>query len=609
MPVDMRKMDTEKVPGYFLRGRSLGHAPFNHQPIWAMVREAAGVKHLLGKWCQFPICQWQVRRTWPSRKRGKCAVNALFAQIHCSTLIFARTVSTLLLTYLLISASSVFAANNSPQRVANGSCVSDQTYKEISATSIEKMANQNKSVNLKHYLISGDRLNISRLAVNDSFVITDSVIRGNMNLVDTVFAGTFDMSGTCVDGALSAERTHFNSGANFTRSVFLKPISLYAATVNGSLTFDGAWFFSQAHFSRIRIKDGAYFTRAHFKDLANFIGAIVDYEGVFEGVVFEKDAAFERAEFGASARFRERPVDNVDFIPAAKFHGVANFKAARIGGQANFIGVEFHDEVRMTRSKFDEAFFWQVKFLPGDPKKAGSNDVLFNDAEFGVLDFGGNGKSANFAPERNLNFSGFIYHRSNSHVRYMLKLLERLGRNYNRQPYNHLEKLYRDSGDPGIASEVYYERRRAEGNRIQASDVLRWGWDRLLRYVFGYGVEMRYPAMWILGLIVFTALWLARRGALEKTDANVDPLLGPYGDSRPFLKRLALGLWISIDLLVPKVNLPGADKWRPRPRVIQLFRFQLPITYKELASLARFTGWLIITVSLGLFSISDFVKN
>ena len=141
------------------------------------------------------------------------------------------------------------------------------------------------------------------------------------------------------------------------------PISLYASFVIGSLSFKGTKFFDVAQFSRARVMDSLYFRGTHFVKNVFFLGTAVEYERVFEAAVFDSDAAFERAEFGRSARFRERE-ENGYRIPAANFGGVANFKATKIGGQANFIGVTFNCEVRMTATKFDEAYFRQAKFLP-----------------------------------------------------------------------------------------------------------------------------------------------------------------------------------------------------------------------------------------------------
>jgi hypothetical protein len=83
----------------------------------------------------------------------------------------------------------------------------------------------------------------------------------------------------------------------------------------------------------------------------------------------------------------------------------------------------------------------------------------------------------------------------------------------------------------------------------------------------------------------------------------------PRVDERPFPQRLATSLLVSANALIPKAKLADADQWHPRTQRVQLLGRQLPLTYKDVASAATLTAWFIITASVSLFSISDFVKN
>jgi hypothetical protein len=354
-------------------------------------------------------------------------------------------------------------------------------------------------------------------------------------------------------------------------------------------------------FARVRVEDHLYFTRTHFQKTANFIGASVGFLGIFEGAVFDGDALFERAEFAAGLFFR--PPEAGGPVPGAIFNHVADFKGTRVNGQAEFSDVTFHHDVRMGATKFNELLFRRTRFLPCTTGENGCNDVTFDDAEYGVLDLGGDGQTASFSPERKPTFRGFSFHDLRTPLPFLLGLF---ARDYNRDPYNYAEKFYREKGERGTADTVYYERRRVEGGLIPVY-TLSGFLDRVWRYVFGYGVKMRFPMYWISGLVVFSALVLCRRDALQATDVEAAPADGP--DQRPLISRLATSLLITINLLIPKVQLPGADRWQPADRKITFRGRKLPLSYGNVATAAKVLAWSIITVSASLFSISDFVKN
>lgn len=477
---------------------------------------------------------------------------------------------------------------------------------EIQASSVEERLLRGLPVSINRALIKGRTINLVGKNVKFALRMTDSIIEANLDFRNTVFADGLDLSKSCIRGIFYGERAHFGTDINFSSTIFEGPVVLNSASISGAIGAFRAQFRGGADFSRAHINgDGVDFTEAHFMQGANFMGTVVDYQGVFEGAIFDQDAAFERAEFGSSAWFRERPTEGRT-IPGAVFNGVANFKGAKIGGQANFIGVKFADEIRMTRTRFDEAYFWRAQALPCTGKPSGCKDVSFGDAEYGVLDFGGDGQGMKISPDRVINLTGLTYGRNNS-LPYMLHLLEKLEPVYNRQPYLYLEKWYRDRGDRATADDIYFERRRAEGDKISKLDFARWILDRVSRFVFGYGVKMSVPFIWVAALIGLCALVLGGRDALARTL----PLLWPGADTSrwPAWKRFGVSLWVSINLLIPKASLPFADRWTVRDEPVKLLGFRLPLTYKNLASAARVTAWVIVTISVSVFSISDLIKS
>src|SRR6266404_2262687 len=326
-------------------------------------------------------------------------------------------------------------------------CLRKSTHTPISTTQVEQMVAHDAPVVLSNVVIDGDELNLSKRSVRQPLIIVNSLILGKLNFTDAVFSDDFKLIETCVYGPFSGDRAHFSHGANVVHSVLKDNISLYAASINGSLTFDDTMFLGGAPFSRI--------------------------------------------------------------------------------------GVVFNNEVRMTRTNFDEAFFWEAKFLPCNTKTPDCNDVSFSDAEYRVLDFGGNGRSAYFAPERKVLFSGLTFRELRTPVGYVLNILEH---NYDRGMYTQLEKLHRDKGERDVADDIYYNRRRVSGDK--SSTFLQTFVDRLERYVFGYGVKMVFPIIWIGGLLGVCTLLLTVPDALQRVDAESGAAVGT--GHFPCWKRLSV---------------------------------------------------------------------
>jgi len=517
-------------------------------------------------------------------------------------------ITVLCATFLVILFPLKGVTYQEPSKVPKGTCSPDHSknYQEISVNSITEKINNNKRIHLINKIVTGPLFDLSRQIVKEPILIKDSIFNGKVDFRDVFFLNTVDMSGSCFKNTVDIERAQFNKDSIWENTEFHGPFSHHAVIVGGSLIFDKAKFFNKAIFTHSKIGHTAGFAQAEFHETIWFNGVVIVHYAVFEGAVFTKDAIFERTDIGESAYFRERQYEQ-GLIPAAKFGGVADFKATKIWGQANFIGVTFEGEVRMTRAQFDEARFSKTKFIQGRDKDA--NEVWFNDAQFGLLDFGNGGvELADFAAERILNFSGFTFNRTPTPVNYVLKILKQ-HKPYDRQPYTILEKFYRNKGDMSRANHVYYTRRRVEGDKISLFHLPSWSWDRVQRYIFGYGVKAIYPIMWLIGLISISTLLLVGYGSLirrvrgDVLENNIE-----YA-SLSISKRLLTSFVVSIDLLIPKVALRIADRWTVSHSTILVFRFALPITYHQFATGMRFVAWIIITLSLSVFSIQDLIRH
>lgn len=504
----------------------------------------------------------------------------------------------LALSLLLVGSVDAFAGH-----LAGCQLVSPRA--RIDPMRIQKMIQGGQAVNLDGVVLAGGEINLSRQVVRWPLRITNSVVEGPVNFIDTLFMDDLDMSGTVFGGTVRVERAIFSRDENWRCARFAAEFSHHTTVVNGSAVFDDAVFMKGGTFSGARILHAAHFTRARFEGPANFISAHIEKSAIFEGAVFSRDAIFERAEIVKSAWFRERPTGD-GVIPGAQFIGVADFKATRIGGQAEFSGVVFRNEVRMTEARFNEVLFRRTQFLSA--AKIEENEVSLSDAEFGALDFGGGEQRAFFAPSRWVQMAGFRY-RSLKSPHFMLPLLAKL-RPYQREPYTQLEKYWRDGAEPDQANRVYYARRQVESRALSlTAQPLRWAWDAILRYLFGYGVNLRVPAFWVVGVVFVTTCLLMRRGALVPPPMNENATIAAETNTESVKARAVVALRISIGLLIPKFRLLRAKGWRVSDAAVAEFRRPLPVTYKQFASFARYVTWVIITISLSIFSISDLVKN
>lgn len=481
-------------------------------------------------------------------------------------------------------------------------CPSPGPVRRVAAAEIETMINAGQPVRLEGVIITGRELNLSRQIVKERFVLKNSVIETSLWAVDAAFMADVDMSGSVFHGVVHVDRALFNKDAVWRCARFMAPFSHHTTTVNGSMVFDDARFAKPAGFSRTRVGHAAHFTRTVFNDSANFIGLRVEYSVVFEGTRFARGAIFERVDIGESAWFRERPTEH-GVIPGAQFLGGVSFKGARVGGQAEFSGTVFRGEVRMGGVRFNEALFRRTHFVAGRTKE--DNEVGFDDADFGSLDFGGGEWRARFDPERRVRMAGMKYRELKS-PHFMLRLLEKLDP-YHRDPYAALERFWRNAGEQDRANAVYYARRTAEGNGLRLREQpVRWAWDRLLRRVFGYGVALEVPVYWIVGLVAATAVLLSGRGALTSRDGSVPPRKRGW---RARMARPLIALGLSLNVLIPRLRLFRVRDWRVSEEPITAMHVRLPFTYAQATSFMKYISWGIITVALSVFSVGDLVKN
>ena len=204
-------------------------------------------------------------------------------------------------------------------------------------------------------------------------------IDGRFVADDVDFAGTVDLSGTTVAGAVSLSRARFEGDTLFEpvaarATVFEDVVDLSRARFARGASFTGATFSDRAGFASARFLDDASFADARFGAGAEFAAT------VFEGAVsFRSTArqAFDRYADFTSARFGER----------------ADFRRRVFRGKVDFSEAEFRDVVDLSRTTFSSrAWFTETRF-EGDASFFTSTfrrEARFDDAvASAMLDFRG----------------------------------------------------------------------------------------------------------------------------------------------------------------------------------------------------------------------------
>jgi hypothetical protein len=164
---------------------------------------------------------------------------------------------------------------------------------------------------------------------------------------------------------------------------------------------------------------------------------------------------------------------------------------------------------------------------------------------------------------------------------------------YDRQPYVRLEKSLRSGGEEEMADEVYYERRRIEGNRLRLhltrpTTCLRWFWDRSFRILAGYGVRIWPLALAIL-LIVFAVLPCVFRQAgsvVGKAEARGSlPVCGQLGWSEAF----GVGF-----RALTGIEVASGSQCVPSQKPLRLGRYRVEMSYSSFATSLRILGVVLL---------------
>ncbi|MDP9097668.1 MAG: pentapeptide repeat-containing protein [Verrucomicrobiota bacterium] len=443
-------------------------------------------------------------------------------------------------------------------------------------------------------------------------------------------------------GPVIFNAVQFGGEARFVNVEFNRSASFFSANMNSLAVF---------HFAKFRKGSKPMFAGTQFRQQAAFHLVRFDDEVDFSGAVFAGEASFAASIFNDSAKFI-----GCRFIGVAHFDRGLSVKGESLLGAERNEGALFHD-VSFDHARFDQdAHFEETLF------KAKAS---FRETSFRVLSFSGTGRVADQIQfQGRLDLSGCTYDRiqvdwkslfrmkdgsarledgtslyhhleevlmaeptdnsrgetklersSHDYLRYIRleRALYYVVQEYDRQPYNQLESVFRATGRDRDANKVYLTRRRAERNRYwRRAKVfkLRWAFDAFYWLLAGYGIRparllVYSAALILLGTVVFKEPRAAKLKTEPKISAEVprSPGSEPVGRTTTAVPEQATepkkpdwtkGLAISVHQFLP-VDVAWGSEWQLQP--VPVFYYgRLPVRPDVCATILKIAGFIIVPV-------------
>jgi uncharacterized protein YjbI with pentapeptide repeats len=238
-----------------------------------------------------------------------------------------------------------------------------------------------KSIKYDNVIIIGD-INIlkikkigSKLFIfNTPISITNSTIKGDIKLNDTIFEKEVNFTGTNFEGDSYFGNSQIRASANFEEANF-KGEAFFKSANFADISFEHANFCSGANFIGCRFTRNAYFNNAKFGNFAEFQKSIYDEEAnfdetrfagaVFYNCIFKNKLSFADSEFNDSSTFRNSIFE------------IANFTNTSFKGYSNFAVATFNKNLDLKNSRFAK-----FAYFKGAIFKAGSSFIgtKFNNA-------------------------------------------------------------------------------------------------------------------------------------------------------------------------------------------------------------------------------------
>ena len=203
-------------------------------------------------------------------------------------------------------------------------------------------------------------------------IITNSVIKGSVNLNGTDFQNAIVFRGTRFEGPAFLIGSRFNQTVDFSHAQFNQTAYFRYAQFNQIALFRYAQF-NQTDFLVAQFNQTVDFSHAQFNQTAYFWYA-----------QFNQTADFRDAQFNQTANFRNARFNQTDFL-YAQFNQEAHFEDARLF-DVNLSNVRFSKEVFFDDAKINGTLsLYRTKYDKLNIRWSSINDLAYDDTAYYLL--------------------------------------------------------------------------------------------------------------------------------------------------------------------------------------------------------------------------------
>jgi uncharacterized protein YjbI with pentapeptide repeats len=260
---------------------------------------------------------------------------------------------------------------------------------EIKASSIIKMLNKEKEVNLTNKIIVGD-LDFSKVEFNAVVhsSLVQSVIKSPVSFLNCQFTGKVYCTSN-VEGI--TYQSVFLQNLIFNICEFDNVVDFQSSTVFGNVSFAGSQFKEQALFNSFyshakasyfgqivvdkdfSMQDALFlgscdFFKAHFKSNANFQGSRFDGAFIFNSVQCDLRSDFSKVRFNNNCAFNYTVFTGIARFNQLSVLGLADFLQTKFANDAFFTNCLFYDVCKFNEAKIASAFdFTSTSFYRSAP--------------------------------------------------------------------------------------------------------------------------------------------------------------------------------------------------------------------------------------------------
>jgi uncharacterized protein YjbI with pentapeptide repeats len=462
--------------------------------------------------------------------------------------------------------------------------------------------------------------------------------------VVTVFEQEADFTGIHVGGSADFSGAIF--GSSFLKPSLLERNHAYPVAPNSEealhtvrqhksedlakqISFNDATFVSHARFSSIASTEAGHKALVTSFGLdADFTSATVGGLALFQGVEFHRKANFNSVHVAGNAIFSSlarKALLHTIFVGQADFTGVEvlgnlTFQGAEFRDQASFEGMDIRGiaNFRCTNFQgpivFDHARFGQDAHFEGTPLR---QRFSFRETSFRVVNFSASGKVGKQEQFQGpLDLRGCVYERIQVNWERLLTKPDHGPRiEFDLQPYNQLEKIFRSVGKDRDADKIYLERCRVERRERwkRGTGVMRLGWFSSAVYgiLANYGVRPIRLAAYSLALVLFGAVIFSQYDAVRpskedgKEPHQVVQSSAPISPKADSALQPRLSFWgaaaVSVHQFLP-IDIPCGADWKPSGAI--MIHFMPSDLY---GSILKIAGWIF--VPLGVAAVTGLLRR